>query len=422
MSKIYLLSNDSSEIDKILTGLELTHSFDVFKEVNEFISNLSTKVPELLILDHDFSQISIVQLIEKLKEKEAFKNIPIIILTSPEKRSEIIQCIKLGVKDFLVKPYLVNVLSQKIKSLTSSSDLTKMKVAGTGSLNVVAEEKRKKMILAELDNLPAFPLIVQKVMQIVNDRDSSASDFQDVVNKDQTLTGKILKMANSPFYSNTREIVLIKDAVVTLGYKTVKSIAYAASTGEIFKKNLPQYGLAIGGLWKHSLGCAIAARTIGKELKLADEINEELFVCGLLHDIGKLILGKFISRDDQIYMAPETGPDNILNLEKKFTGFNHSQLGTMIAEKWSLPNIINEAIKFHHTPDESSLHTREVTVVNLANYICNLNKIGFSKKNECSPNLLDCVKRNLDINDLFINKLVDIVKENLNEIDKIAGI
>ncbi|HON57052.1 MAG TPA: response regulator, partial [bacterium] len=367
--------------------------------------------------------INIIQLVKKLKEKEIFKNIPIIILTTPESRNEIVNCIKLGVKDFLIKPYLTSILLQKIKSLITPETLTTgvARTAQSGTLNVVAEEKRKKLILAELENLPAFPLIVQKVIQIASDRHSSASDFENVVNKDQTLTAKMLKMANSPFYNLQREIVLIRDAVVTLGYNTVKSIAFAAGTGEIFQKNLPQYGLAPGGLWKHSLGCAIAARTIAKEFNYDDDMSEELFVCGLLHDIGKLVLGKFISRDDQVYLAPETGINNICQLEKKLTGFDHSELGEKIAENWKLPDVIKQAAKYHHIPDEASGHSRDVTIVTFANYICNYLKIGYSKKNNFEAKLMDSVRRNLDLNDELIKKIIEKVSENLQEIDKIAG-
>ena len=315
-------------------------------------------------------------------------------------------------------------LAQKLKSLLTpdNGQTAGLRTASAGSLNVVADEKRRKLILAELDNLPAFPLIVQKVIQIASDRNSSASDFENIVNKDQTLTAKMLRMANSSFYNLQREIVLIKDAVVTLGYKTVKSIAFAAGTGEIFQKNLPQYGLAPGGLWKHSLGSAIAARTLGKEFKMNDDTIEELFVCGLLHDIGKLILGKFISRDDQVFLAPETGINNICQLEKKLTSFDHCELGERIAENWKLPEIIKSAIKYHHIPDEAASNSKEISIITLSNYVCNMLKIGFSKKNNFEPKLMDSVRRNLDVNDEYLKYLIEKVSVNLQEIDKIAGI
>ena len=422
MAKIYLLSDDSSEIDKVLGGLELKYQVESFKQFNDFITELSRQRPDVVILDHQFKQINIIQLITKLKEKDIFKDIPVIVLTTPECRDEIVNCIKLGIKDFLIKPYLISVLVQKIKNLVSSEPVGASNTASGGSLNIVAEEKRKKLILAELENLPAFPLIVQKVIQIAGDRKSSAGDFENVVNKDQTLTAKMLRMANSSFYNLQREVVLIRDAVVTLGYNTVKSIAFAAGTGEIFKKNLPQYGLAPGGLWQHALGAAIAARTIGKEFNMSDDTCEELFVCGLLHDIGKLILGKFISRDDQVYLAPETGVNNICQLEKKLTGFDHSELGEKIADTWKLPEIIKSAIKYHHNPDEASSDSQYVSIVTFSNYICNDLKIGFSRKNTLEPKLMDSVRRNLDLNDDLMKSITEKVSENLKEIEKIAGI
>jgi putative nucleotidyltransferase with HDIG domain len=425
MAEIFILSDDRKETDKVFTALEREFSIESFTDIQEFLKHFFQTPPKLLILDHDFSGINIILLITKIKEKPQMKDLPVIVLTSPEKRNEIMDCIKMGVKDFLIKPYLTSVLLQKTKKNILGGGEGASGSSGTasaGELNVVAEERIKEGIYKEIENLPAFPLIVQKVIKIANDPNSAASDFENVVSKDQTLTAKMLKMANSPFYNVGRDIVVIKEAVVTLGYKTVKSLAFAAGAGQIFQKNLPQYGLAAGGLWKHSLGVAVTARLVGQELGFSDDMCEELFVCGLLHDIGKLVLGLFISRSDQVYMAPSSGENSICQIEKKLTGFDHTEVGEIIINKWQLPNIILSAVKYHHKPMETSYYNKEVAVVNMANYICDKNKVGFSMKNTSNPELLDSVKSELGLSE---DKYQDILKKaeaQIGDIDRIASI
>lgn len=427
MKSIVFLSTDSDEIDKLENlGESNQISIKTFENVQDFLMHIVSDIPELVILDNEISTAKIPDLVKKLKEKDVFKNVPILVITSPANIQVVMELQTVGVKDFLIRPYLTKALLQKIKDSinldsVSLSTVRRQPVVSQGvSLNIVSEEKRKKMIMNELDNLPAFPVIVQKVIQTVNDRHSSAGDFEQYVSKDQTLTAKVLRMANSPFYKANREIMLIRDAVVTLGYNTIRTIAFAAGTGDIFKKNLPQYGLRPGGLWKHSLSVAMVSRIVGKDLGFNAEDAEELFVCGLLHDIGKLILGKFIKNEDKVYIDTDS-PDEICKREEELTGFNHSELGEIIAKKWKLPPKIGYTIKYHHHPDEPMKYHEEVAIVNLADYVTKHLRVGFNKKNISEPQLYESVKSKLAIDDAKVDEFIAQMEENIDDLDKMAG-
>lgn len=429
MKSIYFLSSNESEIDKIENLCSVNQiSLQVFDNIQLFLQALNNEKPALLIIDNEFSLINIPELLNKLQEKNIIKDIPILILANMQKRQQIMILMNIGIKEFLFKPYLTKSLLQKIKEMINletislSTSRHKKPDSGFVSLNVVEEEKRKKIIMNEIENLPAFPVIVQKVIQIVNDPKSSASDFENYVRRDQTLTAKMLRMANSSFYNVQREIILIRDAVVTLGYNTVKTIAFAAGTGDIFKRNLPQYGLAPAGLWKHSFGVALASRIISFDLGFDDEQAEELFICGLLHDIGKLVLGKFIQNEDKVYETDNKVIANICQAERSLTGYDHSELGEIISKKWQLPEKICYTIKYHHEPETATKHENEIAIINLADYICKYLRIGFNTKNKSEPKLYEMITTQLSINDDKIRYFTKEISDKLKDLDKIAGI
>lgn len=429
MKNILLLTQNEAEVYKMENLCNNNQfSLKVALTTKVFIEEITKGDTELIIIDNEFAEVNIVELLKKLKEKTDIDKIPVLILVNKQNRAQLMQLMGLNIKEFLVKPYLTKTLLQKIKEMANidkiSLTTTKSNLSSTGkiSLNVIEEAKRKKIIMNEIENLPAFPVIVQKVIQIVNNPKSSAADFEDHVRKDQTLTAKMLRMANSSFYNVKREIILIKDAVVTLGYNTVKTIAFAAGTGDIFKRNLPQYGLAPAGLWKHSFGVALTSRFIALEKGLSDDEAEELFICGLLHDIGKLILGKFIQNEDRVYDIDTKIIPNICEAERVLTGFDHSELGEIITQKWQLPQKIGYGVKYHHNLPQAVDHNDEIAIINLADYICKSLKIGYSKKNKSEPVLSESVLNQLSIDESKITYYQNEISEKLKDLDQIARI
>jgi putative nucleotidyltransferase with HDIG domain len=429
MKKIILLDKDTIEIDKIENLCEINQLSIVSRDtIEDFLQIIGLEVPALIIIDANFKEQNLINIIKKIKEKTEYNDVPFLILANSQDRQTIMELMKIGIKDFLLRPYLSKNLLQKIKDLINIESvlISYSKRSGDNkstspSLNVIEEEKFRKRILNEVENLPAFPVIVQKIIQIVNDPKSSASDFESYVKRDQTLTAKMLRMANSSFYNVKREIILIRDAVVTLGYNTVKTIAFAAGTSSIFRKSLPQYGLNSSGLWQHSYSVALTSRMIALDLGFDEDSAEEMFICGLLHDIGKLVLGKFIKTEERVYDY-DINKIDICGAEKKITGFDHTELGEIITKKWQLPEKICYAVNYHHSLVEATSYNDEVAIVTLADYICKVLRIGFLTKNVVEPKLSEMVKSQLSIDDEKISKFKNEVSEKINDIARIAGI
>jgi len=231
-------------------------------------------------------------------------------------------------------------------------------------------------ILKDLESIPTLPAIVSKIIEVANDKNSTAKDLNNLISKDQSLTARTLKLANSAYYGFPRTISKITEAIVVLGFNTVKGIALSASVCHMYKDTKEILGFSPNKLWEHSVGVAICSELIAKKINFKD--LEELFILGIVHDIGILIILEFLkSKLNTILYRTKNEKQRLSDVEKEELGIDHAALGKRLAAQWKLPRIMGEVIAFHHTPQyafgESKLAT---SIVYLADIICRLKKIG----------------------------------------------
>ena len=231
-------------------------------------------------------------------------------------------------------------------------------------------------ILSEAENLPVLPAVVNKVLEEIDSPHSNPKVFQDIISRDPVLTAKVLKMSNSAYYGYSREIDTISEAVIILGLDTLKSLAIAASAYKLLNQPFEGYGLSKGGLWSHSLATAIAARVIAKSLNHQD--TEKCFVAGLLHDIGKILLDKFLGDyTDDILTLVKMREISFDVAESQVLGFNHCDVGAELAGYWKLPNIFVETSKYHHTIYKVSKKNEfYIKIIHAADMIAYNTKVG----------------------------------------------
>ncbi|MEN3185126.1 MAG: HDOD domain-containing protein [Atribacterota bacterium] len=224
------------------------------------------------------------------------------------------------------------------------------------------------VLVQAVEELPVLPTIVQRVIQLTEDPKSTAKDINNVLSQDQTLTAKVLRLANSAFYGFPRRISTITEATIILGFQTIKSIVIAATVSEILKKSLPGYALEQGELWKHSQTSAIAARMLARETKFPR--LEVAYTAALLHDIGKLVLNTYLSDTYQEVLEKVEGEHlTFTQAEEAVLGFNHAQVGAKICEKWNLPAELVETIAFHHEPERATITPKLVAITHIADFI-----------------------------------------------------
>ncbi len=224
-------------------------------------------------------------------------------------------------------------------------------------------------ILAKVDEIPPLPHVVIKALKALNDPKSSSSDVAKIISQDEGLTAKILKLANSAYYGFPRSIGTLSEAITILGYKTIKSIIYAAAAHGHLSGELKGYALDRGELWKHSLGVAVVSREVAKMVKYKDA--EQAFVAGLLHDIGKIVLNQFVRFGFTLIMKKvEVEKVPFHEAEKDILGFDHTDIGGKIAEKWNLPKELVDSISHHHSPEKAEVDLRLTSIVHVSDAIC----------------------------------------------------
>jgi len=233
----------------------------------------------------------------------------------------------------------------------------------------------EKIILTTGD-LPAMPHVANLAMQRLSDPEVSTDELHEIISRDQSLAARLLRIANSSCYARRREIKTINEAVVTIGFNTIKSIIISCAMHDFFKS----FGLAEKYIWEHSLGNALICRTIAKKIKYPK--IEEAFLAGLLHDVGKVVLyiklpKKMLLIFQEVYQNPQL---SFAALEKKLLGFTHAHVGGLVARKWNFAMDIVEAIGFHHHPDHAKLNLVLPHVVCLADALSHKLGIGFIKR------------------------------------------
>ncbi|MHC4871024.1 MAG: HDOD domain-containing protein [Planctomycetota bacterium] len=217
--------------------------------------------------------------------------------------------------------------------------------------------KARKKIEAITD-LPTLPTVASQIVAIANSPKTSATDVGALINNDQALTTKVLKLVNSSFYGFPQQIKTINHAIVILGFNKVKNIVLTASVFDL-TKGKDGDRIDIRKFWEHSLGCAIAAQIVAQHLGRGLS-PDDAFVGGLLHDFGKIIFDQFLPDEyDPVIKHCKENKTLIRTSEKEILGFDHSQVGTWLAEMWKLPVGLVTAIRYHHLP-QSAREEREM--------------------------------------------------------------
>jgi putative nucleotidyltransferase with HDIG domain len=228
-------------------------------------------------------------------------------------------------------------------------------------------QENMKQILDRVSDIPPLPHIVIEALNIIKDPKSTAVNLANVISQDQALTARVLRLSNAAYFGYARRIKTVTEAIVILGFGVVENILYAAALHAHLSKEVEGYELQKGALWEHSMSVAIGAKTLAKLIKYPKP--EEPFTAGILHDIGKTIIGKFVQKEFQTINELVDEGKSFQEAEITVLGFDHAYLGGKVAEKWNLPPMLIEAIAHHHSPMDAKEYVDIVCIVHIADAV-----------------------------------------------------
>lgn len=234
-----------------------------------------------------------------------------------------------------------------------------------------------KHAIAKLTAIATLPEVTGKILATVEDPKSSAAQLHKIVSNDPALIARILKVVNSAFYGLPGQIASVERAIVLLGLNAVKNIAVAAGLGQMFRGVKLCEGYSARDLWSHCVAVAVVARELAKRGKLP--IAEEVFLCGMIHDLGILVsLQTWPEQLRAVCEKAKTSEQSFVEIETEIIGVDHQQLGRAIAERWQFPESCQMVAGHHHNPELATDATRTlVTVIHIADTLCCQEKQGF---------------------------------------------
>ncbi len=204
-------------------------------------------------------------------------------------------------------------------------------------------------VLDNLSDMPTLPDVVAKLTQLIADPRTTTADINGALSHDPGLSAKILRIVNSSYYGFARRIATITNAVVILGYNQVWNLALSAFVFDNFSKDAARGGFNLKDFWRHSLGAALVAAKLAR--KIDARLEEDAFICALLHDLGKCVMAQQ-TENDLLRVKEMVKRDNILFLEaeRRLLEYDHAALGAAVIERWNLPEVLVEVIRHHHQP------------------------------------------------------------------------
>ncbi len=247
---------------------------------------------------------------------------------------------------------------------------------------------KEQQIYNSVAKLPVLSEIVSRGLELLNDENCSIREVTELLGKDQSIAAKIIKLANSAFYGYPRQISSLSEAIVIVGFNSLKTLLVTASASNLLQRKVEGYMISEGQLWKHSYAVAYTASITAKMTGKYD--SDKAFTAGILHDIGKLILGNYLKGSyKRVVTHCKHNHVDFTDAEQKFLGYHHAEVGGMILEHWNFPLTMANAVRHHHKPvngkpveeNTEAIDRNLMAIIYLANTWVKEEGIGISVEN-----------------------------------------
>ena len=232
--------------------------------------------------------------------------------------------------------------------------------------------QRAKELIRDNLSIPTLPAVVQRISAMIADPEMGTAEIGAAVGEDAPLAAKVLRIANSSYYGLRERCLSTEQASGVLGVRVLKNVVTQAAVIQQFEHLAGHPGFDIDAIWQHASLTAAACQAIARRCKGKIGLTpEEFHVCGLLHDIGKIVMLDSLGEQYlDVYMGAKQAGESLYSYELAQLGFNHTDVGAIIATHWSLPTAVASAIQFHHGPREAVRDDPVVALVANANLVC----------------------------------------------------
>ena len=282
-------------------------------------------------------------------------------------------------------------------------------------------DKKLENIIARIEELPTLPIISQKILQLMTDEDVSYRDIVKLVENDQSLALKIMKIANSAFFGSLNRISSLEQAMVKLGMNEVRSIVLAVSVYDFFS-NSDSGAIDRERFWKHGIICSQTAKYLGSHYRIEDD--DTLFLSGLVHDMGKAVLDEFFHDEFlNIINYLEMKRATFSEAEKVVLGTTHYQIAAKLLSQWKFPKKIILQVLYHHTPwADKTFETGSIMVylaniiTKMAGYSCHKNEEEIDIEAFSKSSHVEYINKNgFELDNEILETLVNHIKEVIVE-------
>ena len=230
-------------------------------------------------------------------------------------------------------------------------------------------------LVKDVSGLVSPPDVCMRIFELLQSPESSARDIGDVIIRDPNLTARLLKIVNSPFYNFARRVDTVSRAIAIVGTRDLYNLVVAISAVRSFS-NIANDLVNMDTFWRHSLFTALIARGFAKRCQILHP--ERLFIAGLLHDIGSLVLyNRMLELSRDLLLVAEGDEAALDEAEHQELGFGHAELGALLLELWNIPESLQSAVRYHHRPEGATGESaREAAILHVAEVLANRSEIG----------------------------------------------
>ncbi len=265
-----------------------------------------------------------------------------------------------------------------------------------------------KKFIKEFKNVKTLPHVVTTLSRLIEDEETTMKDFEEVIKMDPTLVVRLLRLVNSPFYGLAQQVDSISRAVAYIGMKNLQNVAVTDAIKNIFKKSVESNSIySRKNLWLHCAAVSICSKMLAERIFGIN--GDDAYLGGILHDFG-LIVEEQVDYDKFLEACKDCGPTGSLpEFERAYLDTDHCEIGYLMTKEWDMPESIQEAIKDHHSEDESISPDSLTGILQIAEYITG--QLGYTALEgavpQLSPSLIAHLQENADEYKVLIDDLPD---------------